>query len=102
MRRITVITSVVALLLAIAANAQLRGTGRLQGNVTDKNTGKPVAGATVTIGLPNGRTAPITTTTSANGHWAAIGMTLGVWNIDISARGYVTSRGSANVTEAGQ
>ncbi len=103
MRRLTtVITSAVLLMLAIAANAQMRGTGRLQGNVFDKNTGKPVAGATVTIALPNGKTIPIKTTTNANGHWAAIGMTPGVWNVDITASGYMPSRGTANVTEAGQ
>jgi tetratricopeptide (TPR) repeat protein len=102
MRRLIAITSAVLLLiLAVAANAQLRGTGRLTGNVVDKNTGKPIAGALVTITLPNGKTTPITAKTNSNGHWAAIGMTPGVWNIDISAPGYVTSRGTANVTEAG-
>ena len=30
--------------MAFGANAQVRGLGRLQGNVTDKNTGKPIAG----------------------------------------------------------
>ncbi len=101
MRRLTAITSaVMLLLLVVAANAQMRGTGRLQGNVNDKVTGKPVAGATITISLPSGHTQPIITKTSSNGHWAAIGMTVGVWNIDISAPGYATSRGTANVSEA--
>ena len=101
MRRLTAITSAVLLLLiAVAASAQMRGTGRLQGSVTDKATGKPVAGATVSISLPKGG-SPITAKTNANGHWAAIGMTPGGWNIDISAPGYVTSRGTATVTEAG-
>jgi len=51
--------------------------------------------------LPNGHTVPITTKTDARGHWSALGMTSGVWNVDISAPGYVTSRGTANVSEAG-
>jgi len=102
MRRLTAITSAVMLLLvALAANAQVRGLGRLQGNVTDKNTGKPVVGAQIVISLPNGRTAPITVKSDSRGHWSAIGMTSGVWNIDITANGYVTSRGTANVSEAG-
>jgi len=101
MRRLIATTSAVMLLIALGANAQLRGLGRLQGSVTDKNTGKPIAGATVVIALPNGHTTPITSKTDARGHWSALGMTSGVWNIDISAPGYVTSRGTANVTEAG-
>jgi len=102
MRRWIAITSaVILLLLAAAANAQLRGLGRLQGNVTDKNTGKPVTGAQIVISLPNGHTTPITVKTDARGHWSAIGMTSGVWNIDISATGYNTTRGTANVSEAG-
>ena len=101
MRRLIATTSAVMLLLAaFAANAQVRGTGRLQGNVTDKNTGKPVAGATIPISLPSGKTMPISAKTNANGHWSALGMTSGVWNIDISAPGYVTSRGTASVSEA--
>lgn len=102
MRRLIAITSATTLLLlAAAANAQLRGLGRLQGNVTDKNTGKPIAGAQIVISLPNGHTTPITVKTDSRGHWSAIGMTSGVWNIDISATGYVTTRGTANVSEAG-
>lgn len=87
------------LLTAFAAPAQIRGTGRLQGNIFDKSTGKPVAGATVTIGNPSGNTRPIVTKTDSRGHWAAIGMTSGQWNVDISAAGYVTSRGTATISE---
>ena len=100
MPRLIATTSAVMLLIALGANAQVRGLGRLQGNVTDKSTGKPIAGATITVTLPSGKTAPITAKTNSNGHWSALGMTSGVWNIDISAPGYVTSRGTANVSEA--
>jgi tetratricopeptide (TPR) repeat protein len=101
MRRLIATTSAVMLLIALAANAQVRGLGRLQGNVTDKNTGKGIAGATVVIALPNGHTTPITVKADGKGHWSAIGMTSGQWNIDISAPGYTTSKGTANVSEAG-
>ena len=86
-------SAVLVVLLAVAASAQMRGTGRLQGSVTDKNTGKPVAGATVTISLPNGHTQPIVSKTDSRGHWAAIGMTSGIWNIDISAPSDITTAG---------
>ncbi|HJT18379.1 MAG TPA: tetratricopeptide repeat protein, partial [Thermoanaerobaculia bacterium] len=46
-------------------------------------------------------TTPITVKTDSRGHWSAIGMTSGVWNIDITAPGYVTTRGTASVSEAG-
>ena len=100
MRRFAVVTFLLlSFLLAFSASAQIRGTGRLQGNVFDKNSGKPVPGATVTITTAGSTTRPIVAKTDAKGHWGAIGMTSGQWNIDISAPGYVTSRGSANVSE---
>jgi tetratricopeptide (TPR) repeat protein len=102
MRRLIATTSAVFMLIAAVGVAQVRGLGRLQGNVTDKNTGKPVAGATITITLPKGGTVPIVVKTNGNGHWSALGMTSGVWYIDISAPGYVTSKGTANVSEAAQ
>ncbi len=99
MRRFTVIACAVSLFVAIAATAQMRGLGRLQGNVYDKSSGKPIAGATITMSLPSGNTQPITVKTDSRGHWAALGLTAGQWNIDIAATGYVTSRGTANVSE---
>jgi tetratricopeptide (TPR) repeat protein len=93
---------VIALFVAVAANAQMRGTGRLQGNVFDKSSGKPVVGATITIAPPSGGTRPIVVKTDSRGHWAALGMTPGVWNVDIEAPGYVSSRGTANISELAQ
>lgn len=103
MRNIIGTTAAMLLLLvSVAADAQMRGTGRLQGNVFDKATGKPIAGVTITIALPNGHTQPIVVKTDARGHWAALGMTPGQWNIDIVAAGYNTTRGTANVSELAQ
>ncbi len=100
MRRFAVVAfTLLSSLVAISAGAQIRGTGRLQGNVFDKNTGKPVAGATVSITTPESGTRPIVAKTDARGHWAALGMTSGQWNIDVSAPGYGTSRGTAMVSE---
>jgi Tfp pilus assembly protein PilF len=91
------ITVVLALFLMFSAFAQVRGKGRLQGSVTDKATGKPVAGATVTISGNN--TKPLVTKTNAKGQWTSFGMTNGVWNIDIEAQGYQALHGSASVSE---
>lgn len=104
MRRFMTIsaTLLVAIFIATAATAQVRGRGRLQGMVTDKNTGAPVAGATVTVAIAAGNTEPIITKTDARGHWSALGLVSGQWNIDIVAPGYQTTRGSASVSEMQQ
>jgi Tfp pilus assembly protein PilF len=95
------ITVVLALFLmsslTLPSFAQVRGKGRLQGSVTDKATGKPVADAKVTISGNN--TKPVVTKTNAKGQWSAIGLTNGTWSIDIEAPGYETLRGSASVSE---
>lgn len=95
------ITIVVALFLAslatFAATAQMRGKGRLQGSVVDKATGKPIAGATVTIS--GNDTKPIVTKTNAKGQWSALGLISGAWDIDVEANGYQTLRGSASISE---
>lgn len=96
MRRVLV--AVLALLVATAAMAQVRGKGRLQGTVTDES-GKPVAGAAITVAPADGNTTPIKAKTDARGRWSALGLTGGQWNVDIEAPGYQPSRGTANVSE---
>ncbi len=99
MRRLITITVMLSLFVALGASAQVRGKGRLQGSVVDQETGKPVAGAKVTVAISDGSTTPITAKTDARGKWSALGLTSGVWNVDIEAAGYVTSRGTASVSE---
>lgn len=100
MRKLILTTSLILTLLTTAAvTAQVRGKGRLQGIVTDKVTGKPIAGATVTVTPAAEKTEPIVVKTDAKGRWSALGMTGGNWNIDITANGYETTRGSAAVSE---
>jgi len=99
MRRLTLtFFAVVALVLASSSFAQVRGKGRLQGDVVDKATGKPIADATVTIS--GASTTPIVVKTNSRGHWAALGMVSGSWNIDITAPGYETLRGTVGVSES--
>ena len=99
MRRLIVFTVVLTLLTAAAATAQVRGKARMQGTVTDQATGKPIAGAKITIAIANGSTQPIVTKTDGKGKWAALGLVGGTWNVDIEAPGYVTSQGSVNISE---
>jgi len=100
MRRFISLAVVLSLLAAVAATAQVRGRGRLQGTVVDQATGKPVAGAKVTVAIASENTQPIITTTDAKGRWSALGLITGMWNIDIEAAGYQPSQGSANVSES--
>lgn len=97
-RRITVIVALfIAALFTFSSSAQVRGKGRLQGNVVDKSTGKPVSGATVTVSGAN--TKPSVTKTNAKGQWSVLGLVSGTFNIDIEAAGYETLRGSASISE---
>ena len=100
MRRLSLfIALILTVTLTTEAFAQVRGRGRLQGMVADKASGKPVVGAVVTISLPSGNTTPIVSKTDGRGHWSALGLTNGTWNIDIVAPGYQTTRGTASVSE---
>lgn len=99
MRRLINLVIVMSLLISAAAVAQVRGKARLQGTVVDQETGKPVDGATVTIAIADGSTQPIVVKSNAKGKWAALGLVGGVWNVDIEAKGYGTSRGSVSISE---
>jgi tetratricopeptide (TPR) repeat protein len=95
----TVVVALLILVMSIPAMAQVRGKGRLQGSVVDAESSKPVAEAKVTISPADGATQPIVVKTNAKGKWSALGLTNGQWNVDIEAKGYVTSRGSVSVSE---
>lgn len=100
MRRFALLIAVIlSVAFAATISAQVRGTGRLQGTVTDKVTGKPIEGAVVTVSFASGSTTPIVSKTDSRGRWSALGMIKGMWNIDIVATGYQTTRGSATVSE---
>lgn len=93
--------SLLALLVAATASAQAwRGTGRLQGVVTDPS-GKPIAGAKVILmwQKPGNSGGPTPFTTNAKGKWAAGGLAGGPWNIDVEAPGFLTRQMSANISE---
>ena len=93
----------VAVLMAQSLLAQAwRGTARLQGTVTD-DSGKPVAGAKVTlVSVKAGNAGPPPITTDKRGNWAALGLIGGQWQIDIDAPGFRPGRGSVQVSEAGR
>lgn len=81
------------LLVAVQASAQVR----VQGTVVD-GEGKPVRGAKVTLMSERGGTLPALTT-DGKGKWAALAPIGGPWNIDVEAGGFVTSKGSMELSE---
>jgi tetratricopeptide (TPR) repeat protein len=92
-----------ALLLAAAAlmaAEDWRGDNRLSGTVVDKNTGKPVAGAKISLRINKGEHGGPDVVTDANGKWAVLGLAPGSWNIDVQAKGYVVRQGNTSFQEA--
>jgi tetratricopeptide (TPR) repeat protein len=99
MRKALIVFTMLLSLVSLSASAQVRGKGRIQGTVVDKANGKPIQNAVVTVAPADGTTTPIVARTDARGRWSALGLTSGAWNIDISADGYLVSRGAVNVSE---
>ncbi|HEX7708292.1 MAG TPA: tetratricopeptide repeat protein [Thermoanaerobaculia bacterium] len=101
MRKVSIFIAcfLLPLMLAGTVSAQAwRGVGRLQGIVSDQN-GKPIKDAKVALVSLKGDGGPEPVATDAKGRWAAGGLIGGVWNIDISAPGFLTRQLSANVSE---
>jgi Flp pilus assembly protein TadD len=98
-RSITLVVALFTLsLLAVPLSGQLRGTGRLQGTVVDKATGKPLSGAIVTVSSGT-VSKPVVIRTNGKGQWSTLGLTGGNWSIDIEADGYQTKKMIVEVTE---
>ena len=98
-KSLAIISTIILLVFATSAFAQIRGKARQQGVITDKETGKPVVGATVTLSLSSSNTEPIVVKTDKGGHWTAVGMTNGVYNVDVTADGYNPAKGTVQVNE---
>jgi Flp pilus assembly protein TadD len=90
---------VAVLLSTTTAFAQAyKGTGRVQGVVTD-SSGKPVQGATVKLFSTKAKSGPPPIKTDKNGKWTAMGLTSGTWNLDVEAEGFMPEKGSVELSE---
>ena len=106
----TIKTTFLLVALALAAGVPVwgqawAGRGRLQGVVKDES-GKPVAGAKITLRKGTDRVDPNTDgppslTTDKNGKWSTLGLGQGTWGILIEKEGYIPSEGQAPVNEFG-
>lgn len=97
--RCTVIMLAAGLAVAPTQGQDWVGKGRVQGRVTDEQ-GDPVAGASVTLHLPDEPDAgPEPLTTDGKGKWSYLGLKGGLWEVEIDAEGYVVSTGVVDVNE---
>ena len=97
-KTLTLAAAILCLAATLFAGEDWRGNNRVSGSVTDKATGKAVAGAKVM--LRKGSQGGPDTTTDSNGKFAVLGLSSGNWNIDVEAPGYVTRQGSVAFAEA--
>jgi len=101
-RTVVVATAVlVGLLLAVPPALAQRGTGRMQGRVTDQE-GNPLEGVTVTAHNPEMTPSTFTATTDENGNWAILGLSNDNWNFTFEQDGYVTREIDASVRGMGR
>lgn len=96
-KTLTLAAALLCLAATLFAGEDWRGNNRLAGVVTDKATGKAVAGAKVV--LRKGASGGPDATTDSSGKWAVLGLSSGQWNIDVEAKGYVTKQGSVGLAE---
>jgi len=90
--------ALIVLLVATSASAQVwRGSGRLDGKVTD-DAGKPIEGVTVKLAMPAEK-GLFETKTNAKGEWRQGGMGRGEWQLDFVKQGYETRNISSSVAE---
>lgn len=91
--------ALVALMAAPLAAQDWIGRGRAHGRVIDEQ-GEPVAGAKVTIHLPDRPDAgPEPVTTGDNGRWAFGGIEGTTWTVVVEKEGYLISEGAFTVNE---
>ena len=99
MRKSIVFMLVVLIAATTVYGQAYRGTGRLQGVVTD-TSGKPLQGAKVTLFSTKANGGPAPLTTDKNGKWAALGLISGTWNVDVEMQGYKPEKGSVQISES--
>ena len=84
----------VALVLGLAAIALPQGAwaageqnGRIEGNITEAQTGAPVPGATITVSSSALIGGPRTITSDDGGHYELVELPPGTYNVDVSYAG---------------
>jgi predicted Zn-dependent protease len=89
--------TVLLLLSAAAAGAQVRGEGRIAGKVVD-DKGQPLADVSVRA-TRKGETQPLQTKSNSKGEWTFNMLAMGEWALEITKDGFEPQRGTVNITE---
>ena len=77
-------------------------TGKIDGTVTDPDSGKPIAGATVTLAFQGRGAVNPSTVTDALGHYSLGGITRGRYGkLEVAAPGYLSARSAVTVGKGG-
>ena len=96
---LAIATSIVLAAAMLFASEDWRGTNRLSGFVVDKDTGKPVANAKLSLRVQKGGKGGPDVTADAGGKWSVLGLSSGQWAIDVNAPGYVTRQTGVTLLE---
>jgi tetratricopeptide (TPR) repeat protein len=75
-----------------------RGRGRATGVVLDLE-GKPIESAKVTMSFSENSSLKLEETTNKKGEWSMVGLGTGIWNLIVSATGYLSGTRSINVNQ---
>ena len=87
------------IIAALGASAQAwKGVARIQGTVVDAQ-GKPVKGAQVKLTSVKDEGGPKPIVTDDKGKWAALGLSSGSWNVDVTADGFLPRATSVALSE---
>lgn len=99
--RFALVATALVLSLALAAEPAFaqRGTGRMQGQVTDVD-GNGLAGVEITAYNPEVVPDTLTGTTGDGGRWAIIGFARGNWTFTFRLAGYIPFEVAASVSSA--
>ncbi len=102
LRTSAVLWLVLALTASLALAQSWAGKGRMFGEITDKATNQPIAGAKITLHSPKDPSqGPAPMTTDKKGKFSYLGLVGGTWTVTIEANGYNTAEGPAEVNEFG-
>lgn len=95
MRKVLLAVVVVVLGFGTAADAQLRGMGRIQGTVVDE-TGAPLTDVVIKATLP-GSAGSLDATSDKKGEWSFGGMGRGDWDVVFEKPGYAPRRAKVSL-----
>lgn len=89
----------VTLAAALMASAAAAQGGMLAGKITSKETGDPIAGASVVLENPDANPPRLEQTTDGSGGFTMLGLNSGQWTITIEAEGFHPSPGRVRVRQ---